>query len=172
MRPRRRIFAERRERAVEPAAAGGHRADGGGQFAEFSLFEEDAVHALPQEAPGLVVADPCRDHQHPAFPADLSRSREKLRAALLAQIMVEEHQIERLLREHCQRVANARAGLDDQIGIGGEQVGHALANKLVVVDQQGSDRPADWFGHSLNPSIGCSTGNNSTIKQLPGASGS
>src|ERR1022692_873238 len=71
LRRRRRIFAKGGERAVEPTAAGEHRADGGGQFAEFSLFEEDAVHALAQQAAGFIVADPGGDHQDAALVADL-----------------------------------------------------------------------------------------------------
>ena len=56
-------------------AARGHRADHAGEFAEFSLLEEDAVDALAHQAAGLGVADPGGDHQHAAFVADLPGSR-------------------------------------------------------------------------------------------------
>jgi hypothetical protein len=39
-----------------------------------------------------------------------------------------------------------------EVGIGRERQGDALAEKRVVVDQQGADRADGWFGHWYHPS--------------------
>ena len=55
--------ANERSSQVPPAAT---VADCGGQFAEFSLLEEDAVHTLPQEAAGLGIAQAVTTSTRPA----------------------------------------------------------------------------------------------------------
>ena len=76
------------------------------------LFQENAGDALPHQTARFVVADPGGHDEDAAFKAGLPRRRQELRGALGAQVMVEQHQVERVLREERERVADAGAVLD------------------------------------------------------------
>jgi hypothetical protein len=66
--------------------------------------------------------------------------------------VVEQHHVDGLLGEQLHGVPNAGTLLDTQIRIGGERLGHALAEKRMVVDQQDAEGLLRWFGHWRHPS--------------------
>jgi hypothetical protein len=132
------------------------------------VLQKDPVDALAQQAARFGIADPGGDHQHAAVIAELPRRRQELRGALRSQIVIEQHEIEVLLRQQRQRLANAGAMRDREVGLRGQGPGQAFTEQRVIVDQQGVDRLLwchDWLIH---PSNAFSTGQSSTVKQLPG----
>ena len=156
--------AEDRSNQVPPRR---HRADAASQFAERALLQEDACDALAHQAARLGIADPCGDHQNAALEAGLPRRRKELRGALRAEVVVEQHQVERLLRQQGERFADAGAVLD----VRAPGPLRATADML--------SRNNAWSSTSEDADqilLGCvchhastefSTGHNSTVKQLP-----
>ena len=100
------------EGTVEPRSAGGHRADGLAQFLQRPLLQENAGDALPQQAPRFGVAHPGGHHQHAAFETDLARGWQELGGALAAQVVIQQDEIEGVLREQFERLPDAGAVLD------------------------------------------------------------
>jgi hypothetical protein len=112
------------------------------------LLQEDAVDTLSNQAAGLRIAHPGAHDQNPAFVADLARGRQELGRTFRAQVVIQEYEIELLLLEQNQAIADAGARFHGEAWIGGKRLGDALAEQSVVVDQQGADRPAGSFGQS------------------------
>src|SRR5438094_7245122 len=164
--PGRLLRGEVRITFVQPGMAARHHAHALGKYAERTLFQENTGHTLTDQPARFRIAYPCGDDQDTAGKPDLARGGKELRSPLRAQVVVQQNQIHRPLRQRLQGFPNRRAGGHLELRAGRQRASHALPENGMIVHQQRPDSVHD------TPMILVSAGHNSTTKHAPPGRGS
>src|SRR5262249_54556621 len=95
---------------IEPRVTTCHLAHTFGEYAERTLFQKNAGNPLSNQAARFGVANPGCDNQDTARKSDLPRGGKKLRGPLGSQVVIEQNQIYRRLRQCLKGFPNGCAG--------------------------------------------------------------
>jgi hypothetical protein len=157
-----------RERAlVEEGFSAHHAPDAPEEDGRSVVLVEDPRRPLVQEEGRLGVGEAGRHDEHPAGIAGLARAQEEGRAALRAEIDVEQDDVDGLGGERVERFLDGGAVTRDlEVRLRAEEPGQALAEEGVVVHEKDADLLAAGLGHGQ---LALAT---STTKQLPRGRGS
>ncbi len=99
---------------------------------------------------GFGIAHSRRHHEDFPLEAELAGAGNEFHAPFPTQVMVQQHQVNRLLAQDFERFAHPRAlGGHLQVGLALQQTAQALAKKRVIIDQKNTGFSHDF--HDLGP---------------------